>query len=106
MSTQDNTEEVELTNITITYEDGTEDDCLILDVFTVEELGDQEYAALLVLPEGYEDSDEDELEGDLFVCRYAENGDDISIETIEDEEEEATVQAAYEKILEEADEEA
>ena len=41
-------EEEEINTITLTYEDGTEDECIIMDIFSVEELGEQEYIALIL----------------------------------------------------------
>ena len=40
-------------------EDGTEDECIVMDIFSVEELGEQEYIALLAVPEGIEESEEE-----------------------------------------------
>lgn len=105
MSTE---KEVELESITLTLEDGTEEECLILDIFTIEELGDQEYIALLSIPEGLEESEEDEeVETEINLYRYAELEDDeISLEPIEDSEEAEIVEAAFEALMEaEEDEE-
>lgn len=101
-------EEEESMTVTLTYDDGTEEECIVMDIFTVEELGEQEYIALLSIPEGLEDSEEDEVEADVevMIYRYEElEGDDINLEAIEDENEIAIVQAAFEALLEEAEEE-
>lgn len=101
-------EEEESMTVTLTYDDGTEEECIVMDIFTVEELGEQEYIALLSIPEGIEDSEEDEVEADVevMIYRYEElEGDDISLEAIEDENEIAIVQAAFEALLEDAEEE-
>lgn len=101
-------EEEESMTVTLTYDDGTEEECIVMDIFTVEELGDQEYIALLSIPEGIEDSEEDEVEADVevMIYRYEElEGDDINLEAIEDENEIAIVQAAFEALLEDAEEE-
>lgn len=101
-------EEEESMTVTLTYDDGTEEECIVMDIFTVEELGDQEYIALLSIPEGIEDSEEDEVEADVevMIYRYEElEGDDINLEAIEDENEIAIVQAAFETLLEDAEEE-
>lgn len=101
-------EEEESMTVTLTYDDGTEEECIVMDIFTVEELGEQEYIALLSIPEGIEDSEEDEVEADVevMIYRYEElEGDDINLEAIEDENEIAIVQAAFEALLEEAEEE-
>lgn len=100
--------EEESMTVTLTYDDGTEEECIVMDIFTVEELGEQEYIALLSIPEGIEDSEEDEVEADVevMIYRYEElEGDDINLEAIEDENEIAIVQAAFEALLEEAEEE-
>lgn len=101
----DNDEEA--VTITLTYEDGTEEECIVLDIFSVEELGEQEYVALLSLPEGFEDAEEDdEIETDVMLYRYQELEDEeINLEAIEDEDELATVQQAFETLLEEEAEE-
>lgn len=101
-------EEEESMTVTLTYDDGTEEECIVMDIFTVEELGDQEYIALLSIPEGIEDAEEDEVEADVevMIYRYEElEGDDINLEAIEDENEIAIVQAAFETLLEDAEEE-
>lgn len=101
-------EEEESMTVTLTYDDGTEEECIVMDIFTVEELGEQEYIALLSIPEGLEDSEEDEVEADVevMIYRYEElEGDDINLEAIEDENEIAIVQAAFEALLEDAEEE-
>ena len=101
-------EEEESMTVTLTYDDGTEEECIVMDIFTEEELGEQEYIALLSIPEGLEDSEEDEVEADVevMIYRYEElEGDDINLEAIEDENEIAIVQAAFEALLEEAEEE-
>lgn len=101
-------EEEESMTVTLTYDDGTEEECIVMDIFTVEELGEQEYIALLSIPEGIEDSEEDEVEADVevMIYRYEElEGDDINLEAIEDENEIAIVQAAFEALLEDAEEE-
>lgn len=91
--------------ITITYEDGSEEDCIVLDIFTVEKYGDQEYVALLSLPDDIEEAEDDELESEIFIFRYKEENEDISLDPIEDEQEIADVQAAFEATLEEEEEE-
>lgn len=91
--------------ITITYEDGTEEDCIVLDIFTVEKYGDQEYVALLSLPDDIEEAEDDELESEIFIFRYKEENEDITLDPIEDEQEIADVQAAFEATLEEEEEE-
>lgn len=103
-------EEEEAMTVTLTYEDGTEEECIVIDIFTIEELGEQEYVALLSVPEGIEEeideNDEDEIESEILLYRYTELEDDeISLETIEDEDELQIVQVAFESLLEEEAEE-
>lgn len=98
----------EAMTVTLTYDDGTEEECIVMDIFTIEELGEQEYIALLSIPEGIEDAVEenDEVESEILLYRYEElEDDDISLEAIEDEDESQIVQAAFESLLEEEAEE-
>ncbi|MBQ1393506.1 MAG: DUF1292 domain-containing protein [Lachnospiraceae bacterium] len=101
-------EEEEAMTVTLTYEDGTEEECIVIDIFTIEELGEQEYVALLSVPEGIEEEidENDEIESEILLYRYTELEDDeISLETIEDEDELQIVQVAFESLLEEEAEE-
>ncbi len=91
--------------ITITYEDGTDEDCIVLDIFTVEKYGEQEYVALLSLPDDIEEAEDDELESEIFIFRYKEEDGEITLDPIEDEQEIADVQAAFEATLDEDEEE-
>lgn len=103
MSTE---KEVELESITLTMEDGTEEECLILQIFSIEELGEQEYIALLSIPEGLEESEEEELETEINLYRYTEyENDEISLDTIDDPEEAEIVEAAFQALMDSEDEE-
>ena len=105
MSQENEIIEDEAMTITLTYEDGTEDECIVMDIFSVEELGEQEYIALLAVPEGIEESEE-ELEGEIILYRYEElENDEINLEAIEDDAEAQIVQQAFEALLEEEAEE-
>lgn len=73
--------------IDITYEDGTSCSCEVIAHFDVEDIS---YAALL--PEGDEDSD-------ILVYRYSENGDDVELCEITDEDEFNKVADVLEEIL-------
>ena len=73
--------------IDITYEDGTSCSCEVIAHFDVEDIS---YAALL--PEGDEDSD-------ILVYRYSENGDDVELCEITDEEEFNKVADVLDEIL-------
>lgn len=73
--------------IDITYEDGTSCSCEVIAHFDVEDIS---YAALL--PEGDEDSD-------ILVYRYSENGDDMELCEITDEDEFNKVADVLDEIL-------
>lgn len=73
--------------IDITYEDGTSCSCEVIAHFDVEDIS---YAALL--PEGDEDSD-------ILVYRYSENGDDVELCEIADEDEFNKVADVLDEIL-------
>ena len=73
--------------IDITYEDGTSCSCEVIAHFDVEDIS---YAALL--PEGDEDSD-------ILVYRYSENGDDVELCEITDEDEFNKVADVLDEIL-------
>ena len=72
-------------------------------IFTVDALGDQQYVALLVLPEE-EPADDEEVDSELMLYRYAETDDDVSLDVIEDENEYALVEAAFQALIEADDE--
>lgn len=73
--------------IDITYEDGTSCSCEVITHFDVEDIS---YVALL--PEGDEDSD-------ILVYRYSENGDDVELCEITDEDEFNKVADVLDEIL-------
>lgn len=73
--------------IDITYEDGTSCSCEVIAHFDVEDIS---YAALL--PEGDEDSD-------ILVYRYSENGYDVELCEITDEDEFNKVADVLDEIL-------
>ena len=73
--------------IDITYEDGTSCSCEVIAHFDVEDIS---YAALL--PEGDGDSD-------ILVYRYSENGDDVELCEITDEDEFNKVADVLDEIL-------
>lgn len=73
--------------IDITYEDGTSCSCEVIAHFDVEDIS---YAALL--PEGDENSD-------ILVYRYSENGDDVELCEITDEDEFNKVADVLDEIL-------
>lgn len=105
MSEENEIFEEEAMTVTLTYEDGTEDECIVMDIFSVEELGEQEYIALLSIPEGAEE-EEQEVEGEIILYRYEElENDEINLEAIEDDTEAQIVQQAFEALLDEEAEE-
>lgn len=87
-----NDEENEMT-VTITLEDDSELECVVLTIF---EAGGREYIALLPM-EG-----EQAEEGEVFLYRYAEseNGDP-ELENIETDEEYDIVADAFDELLDE-----
>lgn len=94
--------EKEVESITLTLEDGTEEECLILEIFTIEELGEQEYIALLSIPDDLEEAEDEELETEISIYRYTELEDEeISLDTIDDPEEAEIVEAAFQALLDE-----
>lgn len=77
--------------VTLPLEDGSELECDVAMLFTVE---DQTYIALLP-PEGYDE------EGTVYLYRYydADKEEDIVIESIDSDEEWEKVADAYDEIL-------
>ena len=62
----DNIIEEETPVLHLELEDGTEQDCAVIALFSVEELDDQEYIALITV----EDLESDDEEGALLLYRY------------------------------------
>lgn len=107
MSEENELLEEEAMTITLTYEDGTEEECIVMDIFSVEELGDQEYVALLSVPELENVEDEEaEVEGEIVLYRYEEleNGE-IDLDSIDDDEEAQIVEQAFQALLDDEAEE-
>lgn len=80
--------------VSMTLEDGTELNCDVIAIFTVE---DKQYIALLPdkIIEGYE-------EGEVFLYRYEElEGEDVNLTPIDDEEEYEAVADAFDELLDE-----
>ena len=65
----DNIIEEETPVLHLELEDGTEQDCAVIALFSVEELDDQEYIALITV----EDLESDDEEGALLLYRYNED---------------------------------
>ena len=76
-----------------------EEETPVIALFSVEELDDQEYIALITV----EDLESDDEEGALLLYRYNEDPEDpdtFSLDNIETDEEYETVTAVLDEILE------
>ena len=88
--------EIEAPIITLTLEDDTEMECVVISVFPVDGI---DYVALLPAEQLEDDNDE---EGELFLYRYKELADDeIELTNIETDEEFERVSEAFDQILDE-----
>ena len=81
-------DELDHDQVTITLEDDTEIVCDIIAVFPCKE---KEYIALLP-----QDAGED---GEVFLYEFIQNGDDIELETIDDDAEFEAVSDAFDEFL-------
>ena len=82
--------------ITLEMEDGSEEECVVLDIF---EVNGKEYIALAPA-----EPDEDEEESDVYFYAYAEDGDGEPIlSDIEDDDEFEAVCDRFDEILDEDD---
>lgn len=81
------TDEMDIEMIDITYEDGTSCTCEIIAKF---EVNDISYAALLPT---------DDEDADIIVYRYSEQGDEVTLDEITDEAEFNDVADALDEIL-------
>ncbi len=88
-------EEEEYDVITLTFEDNSTQDCVVLAVFGIDT---QDYIALMPV-EHLESEDE---EGEVYLYRYSEdkNGEPV-LNDIEDEEEYEMVADSFDQILDE-----
>ena len=85
-------EQEEMT-VTLTLDDGSELECVVLTIF---DAGEREYIALLPM-----EGDEAE-EGEVYLYRYSEDSDgNPSLENIEDDEEYEIVADAFDELLDE-----
>ena len=88
--------EEEQGGITLTFEDGSTQECEIIGIFPV---NDQDYIALLPI-------DEEESEGDVLIFRYNEgDGDEPDLSEIDNDEEFDLVSEAFDELLDELDDE-
>ena len=94
MSDKKNTmeEPAEEMTVTLTLDDGSELECVVLTIF---EAGGRVYIALLPL-EG-----EDAEEGEVYLYRYTEIDGNPDLQNIEDDEEYEIVADAFDELLDE-----
>lgn len=86
-----NLEEEQEMTVTLTLDDGTELECIVLTIFPA---GEKEYIALLPM-EGAESE-----EGEVYLYRYSETEDgQPNLENIEDDDEYETVADAFDELL-------
>lgn len=84
-------EQEEEMTVTLTLDDGTELECVVLTIF---EAGEREYIALLPV-EG-----EEAEEGEVYLYRYSEDKDgNPSLDNIEDDDEYEAVADAFDQLL-------
>lgn len=95
---RDNEEVVELEPeiIYIPDEDGNEEEFEVIMKFEVDD-SDRKYMMVVPLDGGEEDTDE------VYAFRYEEDGDDLKLYTIDDEEEWNLVEETFNTLLEEMD---
>ena len=87
----ENGEEAEETTVTLTLDDDTTLECIVINIF---QAGDKEYIALLPM-EGEAAED-----GEVYLYRYSEDEDgQPNLENIEDDEEFEIVSDAFDELL-------
>ena len=82
----------ECDQITLTLEDGSD---LVCDVISVFPVNDKNYIALL--------PSNDDPDAEIFLYRFIENGEEIELENIEDDEEFEMVSDAFDELLDAAE---
>lgn len=86
-------EEQEEMTVTLTLEDDSELECIVLTIF---QAGDKDYIALLPM------ESQDTEEGEVFLYRYSETEDGTpNLENIEDDDEYEMVADAFDELLDE-----
>ena len=91
MADEKNLNEEEEMTVTLTLDDDTEVECVVLTIFTA---GERDYIALLPM-EG-----EDSEEGDVYLYRYSETEDGTPVlDNIEDDDEYEIVADAFDEML-------
>ena len=93
MADEKNLNEEEEMTVTLTLDDDSEIECVVLNIFSA---GDREYIALLPM-EGAESE-----EGEVYLYRYSETEDGTpNLENIEDDDEYEVVADAFDELLDE-----
>ena len=91
MADEKNLNEEEEMTVTLTLDDDTEVECVVLTIFTA---GERDYIALLPM-EG-----EDSEEGEVYLYRYSETEDgEPTLDNIEDDDEYEVVADAFDELL-------
>ena len=91
----ENGEEAEETTVTLTLDDDTTLECIVINIF---QAGDREYIALLPM-EGEAAED-----GEVYLYRYSEDEDgQPNLENIEDDDEFEMVSDAFDEMLDSAE---
>ena len=91
MADEKNLNEEEEMTVTLTLDDDTEGECVVLTIFTA---GERDYIALLPM-EG-----EDSEEGEVYLYRYSETEDGTPVlDNIEDDDEYEIVADAFDEML-------
>ena len=91
MADEKNLNEEEEMTVTLTLDDDTEVECVVLTIFTA---GERDYIALL--PMEWEDSEE----GEVYLYRYSETEDGTPVlDNIEDDDEYEIVADAFDEML-------
>ena len=90
-----NGEEQEETTVTLTLDDDTTLECVVINIFKA---GDREYIALLPMEGAAAE------EGEVYLYRYSEDEDgQPNLESIEDDEEFEIVSDAFDEMLDSAE---
>nr|WP_330390820.1 DUF1292 domain-containing protein [Lacrimispora sphenoides] len=92
---RDDMEPQEEMTVTLTLDDGSELECVVLTIFTA---GERDYIALLPM------NGPEEEEGEVYLYRYSEKEDgQPNLENIEDDDEYEIVAEAFDELLDEAE---
>lgn len=83
--------------ITLTMDDDTEIECIVISIFEVK---GQDYIALLPVEEAMSEED-----GEVFLYRYNEDNGELDLQNIENDDEYESVAEAFSMIIEEMESE-